>query len=46
MADEKHVHGSMSTEEQEKTFEAFTSWVGYSMAVCVVTLIVLYLIAG
>lgn len=43
---EKHVAGTMNIEVQEKTFEAFLSIVGRSMAVCIVALILLYLING
>ncbi|MEM1237852.1 MAG: aa3-type cytochrome c oxidase subunit IV [Pseudomonadota bacterium] len=43
---EKHVHGSMDIEVQERTFEAFLSYVGRGMAVCVIALILLYLING
>ena len=49
MADEKgekHVHGSMNIEAQEEMFAAFVSWVGRSIAVCIVLLILLYLING
>ena len=43
---EKHVHGSMNIEVQEKTFEGFLSFVGRGVAVCIVALILLYLING
>lgn len=43
---EKHVHGSMNIEVQQKTFDAFLSYVGRGMAVCIVLLILIYLING
>lgn len=43
---EKHEHGTMNTEVQEKTFEMFIYYVGRGMAVCIVALILLYLING
>lgn len=46
MADEKHEHGSMNIDVQEKTFEQFMTWITYSCVVIVVTLILLYLIGG
>ena len=46
MADQKHEHGTMSTEVQEKTFAGFTSLVSKSTVVILVALVLLYLING
>ncbi|MEL6915296.1 MAG: aa3-type cytochrome c oxidase subunit IV [Pseudomonadota bacterium] len=43
---EKHEHGTMNIEDQQKTFEAFLFYVGRGMAVCIVALILLYLVNG
>lgn len=45
-AGEEHVVGTMNIEAQEKTFEAFLSYVGRGMAICIVALVLLYLING
>ena len=46
MADQKHEHGSMSTEDQEKTFANFMAIVSKSTVVVIVALVLLYLING
>jgi len=46
MADQKHEHGTMSTEVQEKTFAGFMSLVSKSTVVILVALVLLYLING
>jgi len=44
MADQKHKHGTMSTEAQEKIFAGFMSLVSKSTVVILVALVLLYLI--
>ncbi|MDA8817963.1 MAG: aa3-type cytochrome c oxidase subunit IV [Planktomarina sp.] len=46
MADQKHKHGTMSTEAQEKIFAGFMSLVSKSTVVILVSLVLLYLING
>ena len=46
MADQKHEHGTMSTEAQEKTFAGFMGLVSKSTVVILVSLVLLYLING
>ena len=46
MADQKHEHGSMSTDVQEKTFANLMSLVSKSTVIIVVALMLLYLING
>ena len=46
MADQKHEHGSMSTDVQEKTFASFMGIVSKSTVVIVIALVLLYLING
>ena len=46
MADQKHEHGSMSTDDQEKTFGSFVGVVSKSVVVITVALVLLYLING
>ena len=46
MPDQKHEHGSMSTEDQEKTFANFMGIVSKSTVVVIVALVLLYLING
>ena len=46
MADLKHEHGSMSTNDQEKTFTSFMGIVSKSTVVIVIGLVLLYLING
>ena len=46
MADQKHEHGSMSTDDQEKTFVSFMGIVSKSTVVIVIALVLLYLING
>jgi len=46
MADQKHEHGSMSTDDQEKTFASFMGIVSKSTVVIVAALALLYLING
>ena len=43
---EKHSHGSMNIEAQEKTFEGFVKWVTRTTIVIIVSLILLGLING
>lgn len=43
---EKHEHGTMNIEEQQKTFDAFVAYVGRGIAVCLIALVLLYLING
>ncbi|MEL6550461.1 MAG: aa3-type cytochrome c oxidase subunit IV [Pseudomonadota bacterium] len=43
---EKHEHGTMNIETQEKTFAQFLSIVGRGMVICIVALILLYLVNG
>ncbi len=45
MADEKHEHGTMDIEVQEKTFEGFMRWVTNGTIV-VILLIILLAITG
>ena len=45
MAD-KHEHGSMNTDAQEKAFEGFMAWVTWGVVVILVALVLLYLING
>ena len=45
MAD-KHEHGSMNIEAQEKTFASFMSMVSKSVVIILVALVLLYLING
>ncbi len=40
----KHEHGSMDTEVQEKTFEAFMSVVTKTASVCIVVLVFMALV--
>ena len=46
MADQKHEHGSMSTDDQEKTFARFMGIVSKSTVMIVVALVLLYVING
>jgi len=46
MGDQKHEHGTMSTDVQEKTFEGFVRFTAWAIVVIVITLILLYLING
>jgi hypothetical protein len=46
MADQKYEHGSMSTDDQEKTFASFMGIVSKSTVVIVAALALLYLING
>lgn len=46
MADQKHEHGSMDIEVQEKTFETFLTWITQGIVVILVSLVLLYLING
>ena len=46
MANQKHEHGSMSTDDQEKTFASFVGVVSKSVVVIAVALVLLYLING
>jgi len=46
MANQKHGHGSMSTDDQEKTFASFVGVVSKSVVVIAVALVLLYLING
>lgn len=46
MADQKHEHGSMNIDVQEKTFETFVKTVAYSIVGIAVFLILLYGING
>lgn len=46
MADQKHEHGTMNIEDQEKTFANFATFVAKSIVVIVVALVLLYLING
>ena len=46
MADQKHEHGKMNIEEHEKTFEGFVSAVTWGIAICLVSLVLLYFING
>ena len=46
MADQKHEHGTMNTDVQEKTFAGFMSLVSKSTVVILVALVLLYLING
>ncbi|MEL6520317.1 MAG: aa3-type cytochrome c oxidase subunit IV [Pseudomonadota bacterium] len=46
MAEEKHEHGSMDIEVQEKTFESFVRITAYSIVGIFVFLILLYGING
>ena len=41
MADQKHEHGSMSTDDQEKTFGSFVGVVSKSVVVITVALVLL-----
>ncbi|MEM9709577.1 MAG: aa3-type cytochrome c oxidase subunit IV [Pseudomonadota bacterium] len=43
MADDKHEHGKMDIEVQEKVFEGFIKWVVYGTVVILVVLIILAL---
>ena len=45
MAD-KHEHGSMNIDVQNKTFDGFIAWVGWAVVVILVSLVLLYLING
>ena len=38
MADQKHEHGSMDVAEQEKTFNGFVKWSGYTMVLIFIVL--------
>ncbi len=42
----KHSHGSMDIRDQEKTFNAFVTWVTRSVIAIVVALVLLALING
>ena len=46
MANQKYEHGSMSTDDQEKTFASFVGVVSKSVVVIAVALVLLYLING
>lgn len=46
MSEQKHEHGKMNIEVQEKTFEGFIAWVTWTVVVIIVSLILLYLING
>lgn len=46
MAEEKHEHGKMNIEVQEKTFEGFVRAVSWGTGICAVALVLLYLING
>ena len=46
MVDQKHEHGTMDTDVQEKTFAGFMSLVSKSTVVILVALVLLYLING
>ena len=46
MADEKHVHGSMDTTEQEKTFEGFIKFSVWVAAISIFILLFAYAING
>ena len=46
MADQKYEHGSMGTDDQEKTFASFMGIVSKSTVVIVAALALLYLING
>jgi len=46
MSDEKHVHGSMNTDAQEKAFAGFMGWTTWGVVVILVALVLLYLING
>lgn len=46
MADEKHEHGSMNIDVQEKTFDGFMKTVSWAVVLIIVSLILLYLING
>lgn len=43
---DKHEHGSMDTEDQEKTFERFMSLVTKTAIFCVVALVFIALVNG
>ena len=38
MADHNHEHGSMDVTEQEKTFDGFIRWSGYTLVVIFIAL--------
>ncbi len=42
----EHKHGEMDITVQEKTFEGFVKWVGYSAVVIIISLILLAMING
>ena len=46
MSEEKHKHGSMNTDVQEKTFANFMSLVSKSTVIILVALVLLYLVNG
>lgn len=46
MADQKHEHGTMNTDVQEKTFANFMSFVSKSVVIILVSLVLLYLVNG
>ncbi len=46
MSDEKHEHGTMNTDVQEKTFAAFMSWTVWAVVVILVALVLLYMVNG
>ena len=46
MSEEKHEHGSMKTDVQEKTFANFMSLVSKSTVIILVALVLLYLVNG
>ena len=46
MADQKHEHGTMNTDVQEKTFAGFMGLVSKSTVVILVALVLLYIING
>lgn len=45
MADEKHIHGKMNIEAQERAFEGFMKWVTNG-TIIVILLIILLAITG
>ena len=46
MSEEKHEHGSMNTDVQEKTFANFMSLVSKSTVIILLSLVLLYLVNG
>ena len=46
MADDKHEHGKMDIEVQEKTFAGFVKFTMWSVVIIIATLILLAIIGG